>query len=95
MITNNLFMKLKERDDENIAKVKEILLSMKGKIDELQDIRVEVDIRHGATSYDIMMIAQYNTEEDLNAYTVHPVHKEVVKNLEDYKESGVSVCYES
>jgi hypothetical protein len=58
MIVNNLLIKLKEGDNENIAKARDVLLSMKGKIDVLGDVQVEVDIRHGPSSYDIMLITK-------------------------------------
>ncbi len=37
MIVNNLLLKLKERDNEDIAKARDVLLSMKGKIEVLCD----------------------------------------------------------
>ncbi len=58
MITNNLLLKLKERNSENIAKTRDVLLSMQGKIEFLRDLKVELDIRHGESSYDIVLIAQ-------------------------------------
>jgi DNA-binding Lrp family transcriptional regulator len=95
MITNNLLIKLKERDSENIAKVRDILLSMKGKIEPLRDLKVEVDIRRTASSYDIVLIAQFASMEDLEAYLVHPVHVEVSQYIAGVLENGVAVCYES
>ncbi|MDQ1255007.1 MAG: hypothetical protein QG646_4286 [Euryarchaeota archaeon] len=59
MIVNNLLLKLKEGDNEDIAKAKDVLLSMKGKIGVLQDVQVEADIRHGSSSYDIILIKAY------------------------------------
>jgi hypothetical protein len=37
MIVNNLLLKLKEKDHEDIAKARDVLLSMKGKIEVLSD----------------------------------------------------------
>ena len=54
MIVNNLLIKLKERTNENIAKVRDVLLGLKGKIEVLSDLQVEVDIRHGGSSCDLM-----------------------------------------
>ena len=39
MITNNLLLKLKERNSENIAKTRDVLLSMQGKIEFLRDLK--------------------------------------------------------
>jgi hypothetical protein len=95
MIVNNLLLKLKERDDENIAKARDVLLSMKGKIGVMCDVQVEVDIRHGSSSYDIMLITKFATMEDFDAYLVHPVHVEVSESISRVLESGAVVCYES
>lgn len=93
MITNHLLIKLKERNTENAEKAKSMLLSMKGKIDVLRDIQVEIDIRHGEASYDLLLITQFSSMEDMEAYLSHPVHVEVSKYIADVMESGASVCY--
>jgi hypothetical protein len=95
MITNNLLLKLKDRNSENITKARDVLLSMQGKIECLRDLKVEVDVRHGETSYDIILIAQFASMKDLDAYLVHPVHMEVSKYIASVLETGAAVCYES
>jgi hypothetical protein len=95
MITNNLLLKLKGRNSENIAKTRDVLLSMQGKIETLRDLKVEVNIRNTELSYDIILIATFASMEDLNAYLVHPVHVEVSKYIAGVLETGAAVCYES
>jgi hypothetical protein len=95
MITNNLLLKLKDRNSENIDKARDVLLSMQGKIEFLRDLRVAVDIRHGESSYDILLITKFNSMKDLDAYLVHPVHVEVSKYIAGVLEAGAAVCYES
>lgn len=95
MVTNVMLLKLKERNSESIAKARDVLLSMQGKIEFLRDLKVEVDIRHGGSSYDIAVIAIYASLEDLNAYLVHPVHVEVAKYIGGVVETQAAVCYES
>ena len=95
MIVNNLLLKMKERDNENIAKAKDVLLSMKGKIEVLRDVQVEVDIRHGLSSYDIMLITKFDTMKDLDSYLIHPLHVDVSRYISNVLESGASLCYES
>jgi len=94
MITNNLLLKLKERNSENIAKTMDVLLSMKGNIEFLRDITVAQDIRHGASSYDILLITQFATLGDFDAYLVHPAHVRVAAYIASVLESAASVCYE-
>lgn len=95
MITNTQLLKLKDRSGENIAKARDVLLSMQGKIDFLRDLKVEVNIRQGASSYDLLMSAQYDSLEDLEAYIIHPVHVEVAKYIAGVLETSAVVCYES
>jgi hypothetical protein len=95
MITNNLLIRLKDRDAEHIEKAKAKLLSMRGKIPTLIDARVETEVRSGASAYDIMYIATYKSLEDLNAYLAHPVHVEVSEYLKGVMDSIASLCYES
>lgn len=93
MIVNNLFIRLKERNNENIEKTRVILLSMKGKIETLLDLKVEIDISKG--DYDLMLITKYNSINDLNAYLSHPVHMEVAKYIVNILDNQVSLRYES
>jgi len=95
LITNNLLIKLKERNIENIEKARDVLQSMQGKIELLRDLQVEVDIRHGESSYDIILITKFASMEDLDAYLIDPVHIEVSKYIASVIDSGVAVCYES
>ncbi|AJA46448.1 hypothetical protein CPAST_c03480 [Clostridium pasteurianum DSM 525 = ATCC 6013] len=93
MIVNNLFIRLKERNNENIEKTRVILLSMKGKIETLLDLKVEIDISKG--DYDLMLITKYNSINDLNAYLSHPVHIEVAKYIVNILDNQVSLRYKS
>lgn len=94
MIINNLSFRLKDRSSENIAHTKQVLLGMQGKIEYLRDLKVEVNIRPGEAAYDLLMMAQYDCMEDLEAYIVHPVHVEVAKYMAEVLETVAVVCYE-
>lgn len=93
MIINNVLLRLNEGNNENIEKVRDFLLSMRGKIEFLLDIKVEVDIRQG--EYDIMFITKFNSMEDFNNYLVHPIHLEVGKYIASVLKAQASLCYES
>lgn len=95
MVTNTLLLKLKDRSDENIAKAKDLLLSMEGRIEYLRKVKVEVDIRHGASSYELLLITEFAAMEDFDAYLVHPVHIEVAGYIGELVASGTAVCYEA
>lgn len=95
MITNNLLIKLKTRNEENVARAKEVLLSMKGKIDVLKNIQVETDIRNLESSYDLLLVTHFTSMADMEAYLIDPAHVEVSKYISSVIEAGVSVCYEA
>ncbi len=95
MITNNLLIKLKTRNEENVARAKEVLLSMKGKIDVLKNIQVETDIRNLESSYDLLLVTHFTSMADMEAYLIDPAHVEVSKYISSVIEAGASVCYEA
>jgi hypothetical protein len=95
MITNTLLLKLKDRNKENIAKARDVLLGMQGRIEVLRDLKVAADIRHGPSSYDLMLIVKFDSMEDLNVYLTNPVHVGVGKYIAGVVDTSASVCYES
>jgi hypothetical protein len=95
MVTNNLLIKVKDGDAETVEKVKATLLSMRGKIDALKDIQVYLDVRHGASSYDLMLVTRFDSAEGMDAYLTDPVHLEVAKYIVSVMVASASVCYES
>ena len=95
MIINNLLLKLKDRRPENIAKTRDVLLGMKGKIEFIRDLQVEVDIRHSEKSWDIALIGKFASMEDFKAYVAHPAHVEVSQYIAGVLETAAAVCYEN
>ena len=93
MVINNLLLKLKNRDADNIKKTQEILLSMRGKIEVLIDIQAEINIRPGESNYDIILITKFASLKDLDKYLIHPNHLEVAKFIGSVLDTQASVCY--
>jgi len=94
MIINNVLLKLKNRDDDNLRKAKDVLLGMKGKIEVLLDIQVKNNIRAGGLSYDLFLITKFASLEDLDVYLAHPAHLEVAKYIGSVLDMQSSLCYE-
>lgn len=94
MITNHLLLKLQDRTTANIAQTREVLLSMEDRIEVLRSIKVEADIRHAASSYDLMLITGFASMDDFDAYLLHPVHREVSDYVGKVVAAAASVCYE-
>lgn len=97
MITHVVLFKLKDRSPQSIEKARDVLLGLKGKgkIPVLRYLEVGTDILHSERSYDLALITNFDSMEDLQAYQVHPVHLEVAKYINSVKEFSISVDYES
>ncbi len=94
MITHIILLKLNDSNAEAVDNMKNKLLGMKGQIEYLKDLSVGVDFAHGGVSYDVAMIAQFDSKEDLNAYLTHPAHIEVGKYVEAVQAKVAAVDFE-
>lgn len=95
MITHVVCFKLKDRSVDNVQRTRDVLLSMEGKIEQLQYLEVGADVLHTERSYDIVLITKFNSKEDLDAYQVHPVHQEIVKHIKSVGDTSIAVDFES
>lgn len=94
MFTHIVFFKLKDRNTENIKKAKEILMKVDGKIPALKTIKIGIDVVKSDRSYDLALIATFDSIKDMEAYQIHPVHvNEVLANLKPMMDSSVSVDF--
>ena len=68
---------------------------MKGRIGVLKDIQVEMNIRKGAVSYDLIFFTKFDSLDDIDVYINDPVHQGVGKLIGSMIESQAAVCYET
>ena len=54
-----------------------------------------MDVVRGERNYDLALYSRFATMEDLDAYRIHPYHKEVVAELKSRSESIIAVDYEN
>jgi len=78
MIAHIVLFKLKEASAENVAKAKELLLSMDGKVPMLRHLEVGIDVIRSERSFDVALYTKFDSLADLQAYQVHPYHADVV-----------------
>ncbi len=63
---------------ENVQKTKEMLDALPGKIDKIRSQTVAVNAEAASKdNYDLVLISDFDSFEDLQAYLVHPDHKAV------------------
>ena len=94
MIKHIVFFKLKDSSPESINRTADVLRNMEGKIPQLKFIEVGIDVIRSERSYDISLITEVESLEDLQAYQVHPVHQLVIQHMNEFKESSIAVDYE-
>lgn len=78
MVKHIVFFKLKDNSEENKERVKEQLLTMDGTIDVLQNIEVGLNFSDEERAYDIALLTDFNSKEDLSIYAVHTYHLEII-----------------
>ncbi|MCW3490951.1 Dabb family protein [Dethiobacter alkaliphilus] len=94
MLKHIVLFKLKEDDEKNRTHVKNVLLEMKGKIPELTDFEVGLDVVGADYSFDVAFVARFPSRQELEGYREHPLHKEVSRYVKSLSEDYVKVDYE-
>lgn len=95
MITHIVLFKLLDFSPAKAAQAREVLPGMAGKIPQLRHLEVGVDIVRSDRSYDLALVARFDSLEGLQAYQVHPQQVEVVKYLQGVRQSAIAVDYET
>lgn len=79
MLTHIVVWKYKDEISQKTREEHRAKLSnLKTAIAEIVDLRVGADVLSLPRSYDTGLVATFKSLEDLDAYTVHPLHQEVV-----------------
>ncbi len=94
MIKHIVFFKLEDNSEEHKKFVQEKIMSMKGKISELKHIEVGINFCPEDRAYDLSLISDFESCEDLSAYATNPLHIEVIKYLKSKNTITKVVDYE-
>ncbi|RYE92567.1 MAG: Dabb family protein [Myxococcales bacterium] len=95
MITHLVFFKLKDYSVAGAEEVRDRILAMRGRIPQVRHLEAGVDVLRTNRSWDVALIAHFDSREDLAVYSDHPVHQEFVAWLAGVRESVCAVDYES
>lgn len=80
---------------ENLAIAKNMLENLMGVVPTLRSMDVQLnDPAASCDNYDLVLTAEYDDMDGLNAYVVHPAHKEVGKFIGPVRISRASIDYE-
>lgn len=99
MIKHIVLFKLKEFNSieekkEALTKIKTGLESLINKIDLLQAIKVELNLEIESANYDLCLITQFKSVDDMNAYQIHPEHQKVLKYIKSVAAQRACVDFE-
>ena len=86
MVRHIVFFKLPDNSVEKIEELKNMLLGMKNEVEVLQNIEVGVNFSQSPREYDLALITDFKTKEDLKIYSTHPKHLPIVDFI---KQSGI------
>ena len=94
MIKHVVCYKLKDNSLEKKQEVKNMLLSMVGKVEYFVDINVGLDFLGSERSYDVVLEMTFNSKEDLEKYQKDDYHFNVIKPyMKEVRVGSVSVDY--
>jgi hypothetical protein len=94
MIKHIVFFKLQDNSDEHKNKIKSMLMGLKQKISQLQHIEVGLNFDESDRAFDLALITDFKSKEDLSIYQAHSSHQEVVSYLKSCQTVSKVVDYE-
>jgi hypothetical protein len=96
MITHVVLMKfLPTNKDANMARAKQLLLGMVGKVSSLRQLEVGLNCVPSERAFDLALVTRFDDLTGLSAYADDPVHVEVKRFLGTVVEKAHVVDYES
>ncbi len=93
MVKHIVFFKLKDNSQNSKEEVKNRLLSMDGEIDVLKSIEVGVNFSKEDRAYDIALITEFDSKEDLSTYASHPFHQKIISYMKSRAKSSKLVDF--
>lgn len=94
MIRHIVFLKIPNCNDELKQKIKQEILLLKESISVLKNMEVGLNFSPQSRAYDIALIADFNSKEDLNIYATNPTHLKLIEKLKELNTISKVVDYE-
>lgn len=92
MFRHVVCFRLRPEEKSKAAEARGKLLSLTA-VSEVRNIEVGLDSLKSPRSYDIILIADFDTEADYKVYDAHELHQPVRKFMHSIVESSVAVDY--
>lgn len=84
----------KYTDREEAKKIAPMLKALVGVVPGLISMEAGADFMGSARSFDLALIAKFETREDLAVYADHPEHLKVKEYIHTVLEKGIAVDFE-
>lgn len=95
MIKHIVMWKLKDDNkEENAKKIKTMLEGLKGKIKEIKEINVGININKSDASMDVCLVSVFNSLGDLDIYQNHEEHVKVATFVREVSKERKVVDFE-
>jgi len=90
--------KLKNFESEDIknqklAELKKVIDDLKNKISVLKHIEAGINISTREVAFDAVLVSEFENNEDLQTYLVHPEHVKLADFLKDIRDKVAVVDY--
>ena len=93
MIRHIVMFRFRENNAENAALARDKALRLPDTISQIRHFEAVVNAPSAdSTNYDFALIADFDTQEDLDAYQVHPDHKAFGAFIGTIKADGGRAC---
>jgi len=79
--------------EENLKRAKALIESLRGRILEIRQLEVGIDVSQSEQSYDLVLTSEFSDINALQAYQKHPDHVRVVEFLGKVHNGRIVVDY--
>ncbi|GAA2211627.1 hypothetical protein GCM10009850_070870 [Nonomuraea monospora] len=93
MLTHVVLMKFADPGDA--ARAKELLEGLRGRVEQIKELTVGLDVVGSPVSYDLCMTTVHDSAEALRGYQEHPAHLELAGWLRPRLAARAVVDYET
>ncbi|MCU0610396.1 MAG: Dabb family protein [Candidatus Eisenbacteria bacterium] len=99
MIRHIVMWTLKESADgkpkaQNAVRMRDALEGMRPRIPEILRLEVGLNAVQGPEAFDVVLVADFATRDDLERYQAHPAHEQVKVFVRTVRETRAVVDYE-
>lgn len=90
------FLDVKNEDERlrKTNKIKTTFAPLRNTINVVESYEVAINLRKTEYSYDVAIISEFNTWNDLETYINHPEHQKAIDSCKDIKKDKAIVDYE-